>query len=279
MRGAVPVCNASHHAAIDGVTLVRPVDRDPERLPALFQIVRCRCRSPSCSLAGGASGGTLAAGWRQSARAILRAARNCPGTALLDPDAVVVERGAAERRDGVGARQGVDAVAVLEGGVRPDTLRDQNALPDPVEQLGVKPHLAARVAQRDPVTVRDAVRRRVERVDHHLRAALAGARGRCFVERGVEERARRARGEAERVLPVRFLDHPPVVRQAGHRLPGSKRPDIREGHARPVRLEAEFPVRIAEAAKVVGDLEGRLALDPLVALKPLDPAPPQFRRV
>src|ERR1700676_2827913 len=37
MRHAITSGDAGDHVAIDGVALLRPVDGDPERLPALFQ--------------------------------------------------------------------------------------------------------------------------------------------------------------------------------------------------------------------------------------------------
>ena len=46
-----------------------------------------------------------------------------------------------------------------------------------------------------------------------------------------------------------------------------------ERHCRPVRLETKFAVRIGEAVEVVGGVEIRLAVDPFLALKPLQRAP------
>ena len=41
MRFAITSGDAGDHVAVERVALVRPVDGDPERLPALFDVSRC----------------------------------------------------------------------------------------------------------------------------------------------------------------------------------------------------------------------------------------------
>src|SRR5665647_2815864 len=55
------------------------------------------------------------------------------GCGLLHPDLVVVESGAADRRDRAGAGQHVDAAAADMGLVRVDRFGDQHAAPQAVE--------------------------------------------------------------------------------------------------------------------------------------------------
>ena len=182
------------------------------------------------------------------------------------PHPIVVEGSAAERGDGVGAGQRVDAAAVGVGGIGPDRFRNQHAAAHAVENFGVDLHLAALVAERDVVAVGDAERRGVVGMDHHRGPTLAGERGWRFGEGRIEKAARRRRGQAERMLGVRLLDHLPMVgkfRNGGRRgcpVPAAER------HFRPVRLETEFLVRISEAVEVMRGGEIRLAIDPAVSL-------------
>ena len=100
-------------------------------------------------------------------------------------------------------------------------------------------------------------------MDHHFGPPLLGERGRRFGEARVEETARRRRRQPERMLGIRLLDHVPMVGQPRHRR-GNGAVRARERDFRPVRLEAELAVRVAEAVEIVRRSEIRLAIDPAV---------------
>ena len=84
-----------------------------------------------------------------------RAGSGCPRVGELKrlphPHLIVVKRRAAERRDGVGAGQRIDAAAVGVSRIGPDRFRDQHAAAHAVEQFGVEAHFAAPIAERDHV--------------------------------------------------------------------------------------------------------------------------------
>jgi hypothetical protein len=93
-----------------------------------------------------------------------------------------MERRAAQRRDGIGAGERVDAATVGIRFIRPDRFRDQHAAAHAIEVPGVKAHLAARVAEHHLVAVGDVQCGSVRGMDHHLRPALARTRGRHLGE-------------------------------------------------------------------------------------------------
>src|ERR1700761_6644804 len=132
--------------------------------------------------------------------------RNRVRVGLPDPDLVVVERGAADGRDRFGAGQHVDALAADMVLVGVDRFRDQHAAPLALEMLRNQCRLAAQIAERDGVAVVDAELGGIVGMDHHVRCALTRLRRRRLVERGIEEAARRAGREAERMRLVRLLD-------------------------------------------------------------------------
>ena len=98
-----------------------------------------------------------------------RSTASSAGSCQTASTRVVVEGGAAARRDRVGAGERVDAAAVAIGGIRPDRLGDQHPAAQAVEMPRVQAHLA-RAYCRAPtsVAVGDAVHGRVVRMDHHL---------------------------------------------------------------------------------------------------------------
>src|ERR1700736_7003133 len=69
------------------------------------------------------------------------------------PDPIVVEGGAAERRDRVGAGERIDAAAVLEARVGKYRFGDENPAPDAREHGGVQPHFTAPIAEPDLVAM------------------------------------------------------------------------------------------------------------------------------
>src|ERR1700682_1245446 len=97
MRVAIAFGDAGHHVAIDGIALVRPVDGDPERRPALFTYHAVLVGHFSCPLRhllAGINGG-MAADSKDDLRR-----RRWHG--FPDPDLIVMECGAADRRHGFG---------------------------------------------------------------------------------------------------------------------------------------------------------------------------------
>ena len=176
----------------------------------------------------------------------------------------------AERRDAVVADEHVDPPAVEEGGRRPDALADQ--------------HAAARA------------RRTAARAGACGRASLpisttspsptpspaassgwissSGRRSRASeVAVSVKDELRKlCAGEVASLNGCRssaILVDRPVVGQARHVAPGAAQAVVGERRAGPVRLEAEFSVRKAEAVEEMGLLERRLEIEPAR----LSPAP------
>ena len=124
-------------------------------------------------------------------------------------------------------------------------------------------HLSATVAEHDQVAGGDRKRGRIVGMDHHFRPPLIGKRGRRLGEGRIEKAARRRGGKPERMRGVGFLDHLPMIRQLrkGHgRRHGAMQPA--ERHFGPIRLEAEFAVRIGEAVDIMRGGEIGLAIDP-----------------
>src|SRR5581483_4979387 len=118
---------------------------------------------------------------------------------LPDPDLVVVERGAADRRHRLGAGEHVDASAADMLAILMDRFRDQHAAPHAIEILRDQRGLASGVTERHGIAVGNAEGGGIERMDHHRRLALASPGRRRLVEGGIEERARRAGREPERM--------------------------------------------------------------------------------
>src|ERR1039458_2546373 len=99
MRIAIAPGDTGHHVAIDGVTLLRSIDGDPERPPVLFKhhatiVSQCPARSP-------VSPANISDGMAADCKDDL-GCRNRGGRDLPDPDLVVMECSTADRRDGLG---------------------------------------------------------------------------------------------------------------------------------------------------------------------------------
>ena len=96
-----------------------------------------------------------------------------------------MERGAPEGRNRVGADQRVDALSIREAMVWHQTLRNQDAALQSIEERRVERNVAALVAEHDPVTMGDAERVGIKRM--HLDAWPPFGRTRCrgLVEGGV----------------------------------------------------------------------------------------------
>src|ERR1700722_5093391 len=80
---------------------------------------------------------------------------------LLYPHLVVMEGGAAERRDGFGTGEHIDAAATDMGLVGVYGFGDQHATPHAVEMPRGQAGLAAHIAERNRIAVGNPERRRV----------------------------------------------------------------------------------------------------------------------
>ncbi len=158
------------------------------------------------------------------------------------------------------------------------TLLSWNAAPPtgatasaPVSMLMPRPPIWAslRIAERDGVAIGDGERRGIGRMDHHGRRAFAGQRRRRFIKSAVEEAARRAGGEPERVCFVRLLDDGPVIGQRRHLLPRPHTGDA-DGRMRPIGLEVELAVRVRKAVEVMRGAKIRLDVAPQIGLQRRD---------
>src|SRR5215470_14896350 len=99
-------------------------------------------------------------------------------------------------------------------------------------------------------------------MDHDAWPPLTRQRCRRFRKARIEKAARRRRGEAERVLHVRFLDYTPMIRKRRNRRRAVIDLLAVERYFRPIGLEAEFAVRVGEALEIMRGGEVRLAIDP-----------------
>ena len=73
---------------------------------------------------------------------------------------------------------------------------------------------------------------------------------------------------------IDILDHIPMVRQLRHVGCGTFGADIgRQYHARPIRAEMKFLIRMREAAEIMRRVEVGLTVDPVLALQPLKVTP------
>ena len=195
-----------------------------------------------------------------------------------DPDLVVVERRAAIRRDRVGAGHRVDAAC------RRDRRRSARSIPRSARR-GARLRTRGRAAApaRACCRSRPPRRRRCRAFAASSGWIITSGRPRfCAREVGVslkvELRKPRDGEVASRIgcAVVGLLDDGPVVGQLRHLRDRAGVIGAAERHVRPVRLEAEFSVRIGEALDVVRGLEVRLAVDPFLALEPLKRAPAGF---
>src|SRR5215469_3897894 len=78
------------------------------------------------------------------------------------------------------------------------------------------------------------------------------------------------------MLAVGFLDHLPMIRQGRHWRRDRVAVPALERYRRPIRLEAEFAVRISEAVEVMRGVKIRLAIDPALGLERGERAPAGF---
>ena len=153
------------------------------------------------------------------------------------------------------------------GGVGPHRLGNQNAPPQAFEQPGVQPHGTARAAKFYARAIRDAGVFRVLRMDQHRRAPFPRERSGGLGEGGVQEIARRAGREPERIGGITLFGHRPMIREARHGHAWPDRVGPRSRSRRPVRTEAEAPVRPAEPVEEMRLFEGLLAVDPAALLQ------------
>ena len=91
-------------------------------------------------------------------------------------------------------------------------------------------------------------------MDQDCRSSFPGLAGRRLAEGRVEKGARRRRDQPERLFRRRAVDHPILVRQGGEASgPGTER--------RPIRLETELAVGMAETVEEMRGLEGLGAVE------------------
>ena len=162
------------------------------------------------------------------------------------------------------------------GAVRPDALGDHYAPLQPVEDLCVKDHLAACIADFHAVAVGQSERCRIVRMDQQLRPAFLLLRDRRLGEGRIQEIARWRRCEPERMLFVRHLDQVDMVGKLRQPAVGTerhahylRRPVRREAPC-PFRPEPEFSVGMAEALQEMRGLEIGLEIDPALRLERLE---------
>src|SRR5436190_1670960 len=103
-------------------------------------------------------------GWCQQPWRTWRPGRRLSsGSDLLDPHRRVVEGDAAERRNLVGANEGVDPLPGAVRGVGEHALGDQNALLHSIKDARRELDRAPGIAEADPVAIGDPLRRSVVR--------------------------------------------------------------------------------------------------------------------
>ena len=98
--------------------------------------------------------------------------------------------------------------------------------------------------------------------------ALALARGRRFIEGGIQEGAGRAGGQAEGILLGCLLNGAPVVGKFRHVLHGAERAGWREERGLcPIGPEMELAIGMAEAFEKMRRLEIGLHIDPVFLIE------------
>ena len=178
------------------------------------------------------------------------------GSNRSEPDAVVVEGAAAGGGGLVGAGQGIDAAAILEGLVGPDQFGDQTPRRRPSKALACRVTVPRR-CRGEPWRRRRCPSPR----DHRDGRRRSGGPSR-FRDDGVslkvELRKVRAGLVARRngEFRVRLLDAGPMIGQGRHIVDRAEGADARlEAHVLPVRLEAIFAVGMGEAIEEMRILE------------------------
>ncbi len=116
------------------------------------------------------------------------------------------------------AYQRIDALSALESGIGEKAFRNHHAALLPGMKNRVKHHFAAMIADFDPVAIGDAQCLGIVWVNEKLRPDFLCRGGGCFGKGGIQEIMRRRRGEAERVLSIRRLDHFPMIGKFRDRL-------------------------------------------------------------
>ena len=129
-----------------------------------------------------------------------------------------------------------------------------------VRNARVKQDRAAPVADADAVAVPEAEVAGIAGVEEGGGPRLLGYAGGRLGEARIEVVVRGRGDEAEGMLRVRCVDRLHMVGEGGHLGAARVHPD-------PVRLEAEAPVRPAEAVQVMGGLEVRHAVLPAHGLE------------
>src|ERR1700722_14427513 len=152
MRIAIALGDAGHDGAIDGVTLLRSIDGDPERPLVLFKhhatiVSHCLARSPVYPTS---ISDRMAADCKDDL-----GCRNRSGGDLPDPDLVVVECSTADRRDRLGSGEHVDPATANVGPVRVHRLSNQDAATNAIEYPRGQRGLASDIAERDSVAILD----------------------------------------------------------------------------------------------------------------------------